>query len=249
MKRRLVVIPTYNEASNISALLERIFDAIYGCEVLVVDDGSPDHTAEICKNLQSKYQKLHIMERKSKEGIGSAYRAGFAWGLDRGFDEIIEMDADGSHQVDDLLRMIDVKSESSDVGLVIGSRWIKGGATENWSRGRELLSRVANRYVRVMLGMGVHDSTSGFRIYSDNALRKIDFNRIRSEGYSFQIEMTRAAHQSGTLIMEVPITFKERENGISKMSKAIVREAMFLVTAWGLKRLLPFKKSSKRTSK
>jgi dolichol-phosphate mannosyltransferase len=103
--------------------------------------------------------------------------------------------------------------------------------------------------VRVMLGMGVHDSTSGFRIYSDNALRKIDFNRIRSEGYSFQIEMTRAAHQSGTLIMEVPITFKERENGISKMSKAIVREAMFLVTAWGLKRLLPFKKSSKRTSK
>lgn len=241
MKRRLVVIPTYNEASNISVLLEKIFDSVYGCDVLVVDDGSPDRTAEICKNLQSKFKNLHLIERTSKQGIGSAYRAGFAWGLDRGFEELIEMDADGSHQVDDLLKMIDVKAESPEAGLVIGSRWVKGGATENWSKGRELLSRLANRYVRLMLGMGVHDATSGFRIYSADALQKIDFNRVRSEGYSFQIEMTRAAHKTGATILEVPITFKERENGVSKMSKEIVREAMFLVTVWGLKRLIPFR--------
>ena len=239
MKRRLVVIPTYNEASNISSLLERIFDEVYGCEVLVVDDGSPDRTGEICKNLQNKYPQLHLLERARKEGIGSAYRAGFAWGLARGFDEIIEMDADGSHQVADLLKMIDAKAETTDVGLVIGSRWIKGGATENWSRRRELLSRLANRYVRLMLGMGVHDSTSGFRIYSAEALKKVDFNRVRSEGYSFQIEMTRVIHKTRSKILEVPITFKERENGVSKMSKQIVREAMFLVTVWGFKRLIP----------
>lgn len=238
MKRRLVVIPTYNEAENLPYLLERIFDGVYGCEVLVVDDGSPDGTAAICKYLQSKFPQLHLLERNEKYGIGSAYREGFAWGLARGFHEIIEMDADGSHQIRDLNKMIDAKSDNPDVGLVIGSRWIKGGATENWSFGRELLSRVANRYVRFMLGMGIHDSTSGFRIYSSDVLNAIDFNRIRSEGYSFQIEMTRLVHKSGRRILEVPITFKERENGVSKMSKAIVREAMFLVTAWGMKRFL-----------
>lgn len=238
MKRRLVVIPTYNEAENIPTLLEQLFNQIYGCEVLVVDDGSPDSTAAICRGLRSEYPNLHLLERKHKSGIGSAYRAGFSWGLERGYDEFVEMDADGSHQVEDLLRMIDAKAENPNADLVIGSRWIKGGATQNWSRNRELLSRVANYYVRFMLGMGVNDSTSGFRIYSRDLLTQIDFNRIRSEGYSFQIEMTRLAHKTGRQIIEVPITFKERVNGVSKMSKAIVREAMFLVTAWGIKRFL-----------
>jgi dolichol-phosphate mannosyltransferase len=241
MKRRLVVIPTYNEAESIEALLEAIFDTVYGCEVLVVDDGSPDKTAEICKRLKEKHQHLHIMERTEKGGLGSAYRAGFAWALDREFEEIIEMDADGSHQVSDLMRMIDAKAQDPQVGLVIGSRWIKGGATQNWSKAREILSRVANRYVRIALGMGVHDSTSGFRIYSAATLRRINIDQIRSEGYSFQIEMTRAAKKTGAKILEVPITFKERENGVSKMSKKIVREAMFLVTVWGLKRVLRIK--------
>ena len=241
MKRRLVVIPTYNEAESIEALLEAIFDTVYGCEVLVVDDGSPDKTAEICKRLKVKHQHLHIMERTEKGGLGSAYRAGFAWALDREFEEIIEMDADGSHQVSDLMRMIDAKAQDPQVGLVIGSRWIKGGATQNWSKAREILSRVANRYVRIALGMGVHDSTSGFRIYSAATLRRINIDQIRSEGYSFQIEMTRAAKKTGAKILEVPITFKERENGVSKMSKKIVREAMFLVTVWGLKRVLRLK--------
>ncbi len=241
MKRRLVVIPTYNEAESIEALLNSIFDTVYGCEVLVIDDGSPDKTAEICKKLREKHQHLHLMERSEKSGLGSAYRDGFAWALDREFDEIIEMDADGSHQVADLMRMIDAVSRDPQAGLVIGSRWIKGGATQNWSKAREILSRAANRYVRIALGMGVHDSTSGFRIYSASTLRRINIDHIRSEGYSFQIEMTRAAKKTGAKIIEVPITFKERENGVSKMSKKIVFEAMFLVTAWGLKRVLRLK--------
>lgn len=238
MKRRLVVIPTYNEAESIEALLDSIFDTVYGCEVLVVDDGSPDRTAEICQTMRAKHQHLHLLERSEKGGLGSAYRAGFAWALDREFEEIIQMDADGSHQVSDLMKMIDAKAKDSQAGLIIGSRWTKNGATQNWSKAREILSRVANRYVRIALGMGIHDSTSGFRIYSAATLRRINIDQIRSEGYSFQIEMTRAAKKTGAKILEVPITFKERENGVSKMSKKIVWEAIGLVTIWGIKRLL-----------
>ena len=240
MTRRLVVIPTYNEAGSIKSLLELIFTSIPECEVMVVDDGSPDGTALICKEMREDNKRLHLIERPTKNGIGSAYRMAFVWALEQGFDEVIEMDADGSHQVSDLLRMIDVKTMNPEIDLVIGSRWIKGGKTVNWSRSREMLSRIANRYVRIMLGMGVNDSTAGFRIYSARILRKIDLSHIRSEGYSFQIEMTRAAYKAGVIIKEVPITFKERTNGVSKMSKRIVREAMFLVTVWGLKRALRF---------
>lgn len=238
MTRRLIVIPTYNEAGNIKSLIELLFASIPECEVLVVDDGSPDGTALICKAMRESNKRLHLIERPSKSGIGSAYRMAFVWALEQGFDDVIEMDADGSHQVSDLLRMIDVKTMSPEIDLVIGSRWIKGGRTINWSHSREILSRIANRYVRIMLGMGINDSTAGFRIYSSRILRKINFGHIRSEGYSFQIEMTRAAYRAGAVIKEVPITFKERTNGVSKMSKKIVREAMFLVTAWGIKRLI-----------
>ena len=147
------------------------------------------------------------------------------------------MDADLSHRVRDLKKMIDAKELQPNTDLVIGSRWISGGRTENWSKGRELLSRGANLYVRAMLGLGVKDSTAGFRIYSAAILRRLDFQSIKSEGYSFQIEMTRAVHKLGGKIIEVPITFRERENGVSKMSKNIIREAMILVTTWGLKRL------------
>ena len=241
MTRRLVVIPTYNEAGSIKSLIELIFTSIPECEVMVVDDGSPDGTALICKAMRDDNKHLHLIERPTKNGIGSAYRMAFVWALEQGFDEVIEMDADGSHQVSDLLRMIDVKTMNPEIDLVIGSRWIKGGKTVNWSRSREMLSRIANRYVRIMLGMGVNDSTAGFRIYSARILRKIDLSHIRSEGYSFQIEMTRAAYKAGAIIKEVPITFKERTNGVSKMSKRIVREAMFLVTVWGLKRALRVK--------
>ncbi|NCV77158.1 MAG: polyprenol monophosphomannose synthase, partial [Actinobacteria bacterium] len=193
MRNKLIIIPTYNEGKNAPFLIERIFKHIPEVSILVVDDGSPDGTAEICKALISKFPKLYVEERSKKLGLGSAYRFGFAWGLAREFDDLIEMDADLSHRVRDLAAMIAAKESQPDVGLVIGSRWIKGGSTINWSKGRELLSRSANFYVRLMLGMGVSDATAGFRIYSSELLRTIPLEEIRSEGYSFQIEMTRAA--------------------------------------------------------
>lgn len=234
--KRLIIIPTYNESINAPLLIQRIFRHIPQSSILVVDDGSPDGTAEIVESLQKELPNLHLMKRKEKSGLGSAYRSGFEWGLERGFDEMIEMDADMSHRVRDLAKMIFVKQKNPDVSLIIGSRWIKGGKTENWSSSRKLLSRTANLYVRFMLGMGVKDSTAGFRIYSSEILRKIDFITIKSEGYSFQIEMTRAVYKNGGNILEVPITFREREQGVSKMSRKIVKEAMTLVSVWGLVR-------------
>ena len=233
----LVVIPTFNEIENIEVLIPRIFKWIPGAEILIVDDGSPDGTAAKVRELQATYGKLYLIERETKSGLGSAYREGFAWGLQNGFTEIVEMDADLSHRVRDLAAMI--KAKEPGIDLVIGSRWLPGGAISNWSKGRELLSRSANRYVQIALGLGVKDATSGFRIYSAELLQKI--TDIASEGYSFQIEMTRAVRRLGGTIKEVPITFRERSSGVSKMSKAIVIEAMSLVTLWGLQRLLRLK--------
>ena len=241
MRNRLIIVPTYNELSNAPLLIRRIFKQIPNSDVLVVDDGSPDKTADAIRELQQEFPTLHLLEQKTKLGLGSAYRLGFAWGLERGYEELIEMDADLSHRVRDLKTMIDEKELQPNTDLVIGSRWIPGGKTENWSRGRELLSRAANLYVRAMVGLGVKDSTAGFRIYSASMLKRLNMESIKSEGYSFQIEMTRAVHKLGGKIIEVPITFRERENGVSKMSKKIVREAMFLVTIWGLKRFLRVK--------
>ena len=241
MRNRLIIVPTYNELANAPLLIRRIFKQIPNSDVLVVDDGSPDKTADAIRELQQEFPTLHLLERKTKLGLGSAYRLGFAWGLEQGYEELIEMDADLSHRVRDLKTMIDGKELQPNTDLVIGSRWIPGGRTENWSKGRELLSRAANLYVQAMLGLGVKDSTAGFRIYSAAILRRLDFQSIKSDGYSFQIEMTRAVHKLGGKIIEVPITFRERENGVSKMSKNIVREAMFLVTIWGLKRFLRVK--------
>jgi len=240
--KRLIIIPTYNELANAPILIERIFKNIPDAHILIIDDGSPDKTGEKIKELQSKYPStLFLLERARKSGLGSAYRTGFAWGLERGYEELIEMDADLSHRVRDLKKMIEAKEQQPNTDLVIGSRWLAGGRTENWSKSRELLSRAANLYVRAMLGMGVKDSTAGFRIYSSSILKKLNLEAIKSEGYSFQIEMTRAVHKLDGKIIEVPITFRERENGVSKMSKNIVREAMLLVTIWGLKRFLRVK--------
>ena len=241
MRNRLIIVPTYNELSNAPLLIRRIFKQIPNSDVLVVDDGSPDKTADAIRELQQEFPTLHLLERKTKLGLGSAYRLGFAWGLEQGYEELIEMDADLSHRVRDLKKMIDAKELQPNTDLVIGSRWIPGGKTENWSRGRELLSRAANLYVRAMVGLRVKDSTAGFRIYSASMLKRLNMESIKSEGYSFQIEMTRAVHKLDGKIIEVPITFRERENGVSKMSKKIVREAMFLVTIWGLKRFLRVK--------
>ena len=241
MQNRLIIVPTYNELTNAPLLIRRIFKQIPNSDVLVVDDGSPDKTGDAIRELQQEFPTLQLLERKTKLGLGSAYRLGFAWGLERGYEELIEMDADLSHRVRDLKKMIDEKELQPNTDLVIGSRWIPGGKTENWSRGRELLSRAANLYVRAMVGLGVRDSTAGFRIYSASMLKRLNMESIKSEGYSFQIEMTRAVHKLGGKIIEVPITFRERENGVSKMSKKIVGEAMILVTLWGLKRFLRVK--------
>ena len=241
MRNRLIIVPTYNELISAPLLVRRIFKHITNSDVLVVDDGSPDKTADAIRELQQEFPTLHLLERKTKSGLGSAYRLGFAWGLERGYEELIEMDADLSHRVRDLKKMIDEKELQPNTDLVIGSRWIPGGKTENWSKSRELLSRAANLYVRAMVGLGVKDSTAGFRIYSASMLKRLNMESIKSEGYSFQIEMTRAVHKLGGKIIEVPITFRERENGVSKMSKKIVGEAMILVTLWGLKRFLRVK--------
>lgn len=238
MTERILVIPTFNEAENLKVLIPRLFTHIPDISILVVDDASSDGTADLCRSLQDTYPRLHIENRNSKLGLGSAYRLGFQWSLDRGFEEIIEMDADLSHRVRDLSAMIHIKEENPGIDLIIGSRYVPGGGIENWPLQRELLSRLANLYVRLMLNMHVSDSTAGFRIYSAALLRKIDIHSVKSEGYSFQIEMTRAARRCGAEIQEVPIVFRERENGASKMSRRIVFESIWRVTIWGLLRLV-----------
>lgn len=236
--KRLIIIPTFNESENIKILIPRLMNYLPQVSILVIDDSSPDGTASIVEGLQKMYSSLYIERRAKKCGLGSAYRFGFRWGLEKGFEELIEMDADLSHRVRDLAKMIEFKDSNPQVGLVIGSRWAKGGATINWSKRREILSRTANFYVRLMLGTGVKDSTAGFRIYSADLLRRIELDSISSEGYSFQIEMTRAVTKVNGIVAEIPICFRERESGVSKMSGAIVREAMKLVTFWGIKRFL-----------
>ena len=228
MRKSLVVIPTYNEAESIVILLNQL--AKVDVDVLVIDDGSPDGTADICRA-----QGVEVVERAGKAGLGSAYRAGFAIALDRGYENIIEMDADGSHQVSDLILMM---AWIGSADLLIGSRWVADGQIRNWSKFREYLSKAANKYANVVLGLGVADTTAGFRIYSRELLKKMDIQTIASEGYCFQIEMTRRALARGGTIAEVPITFIEREHGVSKMSFGIALEAVLRITAWGFLRII-----------
>ena len=228
MRASLVVIPTYNESESISQILSALKPL--DCDVLVIDDGSPDGTAQIVRDLG-----VEVIERSGKLGLGSAYRTGFSIGLDRGYTYIIQMDADGSHQVSDLEKMMDW-IESAD--LLIGSRWIKDGGIANWSKFRQYLSKSANIYANLLLSLGVKDATAGFRIYSSAILKKMEISSIRSEGYCFQIEMTRRALSRGASVAEVPITFIERAHGVSKMSFTIALEAVVRITAWGALRLI-----------
>jgi dolichol-phosphate mannosyltransferase len=234
--RPLVIIPTYNEAENIERILRRIADSLPEAGVLVVDDGSPDGTGDLVKAVAAELPDVHLMARSGKSGLGSAYRAGFTWGLQQGYDALIEMDADFSHDPAVLPAILAPLSEGYD--LSIGSRYVKGGAIPNWARHRHLLSRGGNRYASMVLGLHVADSTAGFRAYSADIMRKLDLNVIRAEGYGFQIEMTYRAKQHGAAIVEVPITFVDRAAGESKMSSRIVFEALALVTWWGLGRIV-----------
>ena len=228
MRASLVVIPTYNEVESIG----KILDGLKGLDldVLVIDDGSPDGTAD-----QVRMHNVEVIEREGKQGLGSAYRTGFSIGIQRGYTYLIEMDADGSHQINDLQRMMEWIGSAD---LLIGSRWVADGGISNWSKFREYLSKSANRYANVLLSLGVKDTTSGFRIYTTELLKKMEISTIRSEGYCFQIEMTRRAIARGGSIAEVPITFIERTHGKSKMSFAIALEAVVRITAWGALRLI-----------
>ncbi len=234
--RPLVIIPTYNEAENIERMLHRIADSLPNAGILVVDDGSPDGTGDLVKAAAAELPDVHLLTRSEKSGLGSAYRAGFAWGLQHDYDALIEMDADFSHDPAALPDIVGPLSEGFD--LSIGSRYIKGGTIPNWARHRHLLSSGGNRYASVVLGLDVADSTAGFRAYSAGIMRKLDLNAIRAEGYGFQIEMTYRAKQHGAAIVEVPITFVDRAAGESKMSSRIVLEALALVTWWGMGRVV-----------
>ena len=233
----IALIPTYNEAESIPVLLSELSLLCQDFSFLVVDDGSPDGTADICEKLKFEVANLEILKRSKKSGLGSAYRDGYRYALEKNFDAIIQIDADGSHQVSDLPKLLSRFESDSNIDLVIGSRWIKGGSVLNWSKHREALSRLANIYSNLLLGLGVKDSTAGFRIYKTSAIKKLNLGNIKSEGYCFQIEMTREIKKIGGVISEVPITFVERQFGKSKMSGKIVVEAMLRVTYWGLLRI------------
>ncbi len=234
--RPLVVIPTYNEAENIERMLHRIHECRPDAGVLVVDDGSPDGTAALVQGVAAALPDVHLLARDGKSGLGSAYRAGFAWGLERGYDAFVEIDADFSHDPAALPSLLAPLAEGFDV--VIGSRYIEGGSIPNWAWHRHLLSRGGNTYASAVLGLGVADSTAGYRAYTERILRRLDLDRIRAEGYGFQIEMTYRARQHGAVITEVPISFVDRQAGESKMSSVIVIEALGLVTWWGLGRVV-----------
>ena len=228
MRASLVVIPTYNESESIGEILDGLREL--DVDVLVIDDGSPDGTADIVRS-----HKVEVVERAGKQGLGSAYRTGFSIAIERGYTYVIEMDADGSHQIKDLETMMEWIGSAD---LLIGSRWVSDGSIENWSKFREYLSKSANVYANLLLSLGVRDTTSGFRIYTSVLLKKMEIATIRSEGYCFQIEMTRRAISRGGSIAEVPITFIERTHGKSKMSFAIALEAVVRITAWGALRLI-----------
>lgn len=230
-----MVLPTYNESENIDNVLRRIRGALPDATVLVVDDGSPDGTAELAELVAKDLGGIEILRREGKSGLGSAYRAGFRWGLDHGYDACVEMDADLSHDPDALPGLVAPLDRGYE--LSVGSRYAPGGSIPNWAWHRRLLSRGGNVYASALLGLGVADSTSGFRAYAASVLRRIDLDDIRADGYGFQIEMTYEAKRVGAPIVEVPIRFVDRVEGESKMSMHIVVEAFALVTWWGIKRM------------
>jgi dolichol-phosphate mannosyltransferase len=204
------------------------------CDILVVDDGSPDGTAAAAQQLGTQLGQISILSRTSKEGLGSAYRAGFTWGLERNYDSFVEIDCDFSHDPNSLPKLLEAAITNE---VVIGSRYVQGGAIPSWSLPRLLLSRGGNKYASALLALRVSDATAGFRVYSKSALEKINYETVRADGYGFQIEMTYRARQGGASIIEVPISFTDRTRGESKMSSAIVVEALWLVTKWGTKRI------------
>ncbi len=231
LPRIVMVVPTYNEADNLAWILARLRAAEPEVDVLVVDDESPDGTGAIADTLAAEDAQVHVLHRSAKGGLGAAYLAGFAWALGQGYDVIGEMDADGSHQPEQLGRLINVIGEAD---LVIGSRWVPGGSVVNWPMRRVLLSRGGNHYVRLLLGIGVRDATAGFRLFRRSTLEKIDLSQVRSTGYVFQTDLVWRTLHCGLVVREVPIEFVERVRGESKMSTAVAGESLKSITTWGL---------------
>jgi glycosyltransferase involved in cell wall biosynthesis len=228
--RPLLCIPTYDERATVERVIAGVLAAAPEVEILVVDDGSPDGTADVVEVLAADEPRLHLLRRATKSGLGTAYRAGFAWGLERGYDAFGEMDADLSHDPADVPRLL-VALGNADV--VIGSRYVPGGGVVDWPRTRELLSRGGNHYVHLVTGLPVADATAGFRWYRRAVLTELDPATLTSEGYGFQIETTLRAWRAGFRVVEVPITFTERREGASKMSRDIVVEAVWRAAVWG----------------
>ncbi|MBQ2019751.1 MAG: polyprenol monophosphomannose synthase [Rikenellaceae bacterium] len=236
--RNLVLIPTYNERENVSAMIDKVFSLPVEFDILVIDDGSPDGTADIVRERQKDYpDRLHLLCRKGKLGLGTAYLAGFRWGLERDYDYIIEMDCDFSHNPDDLPRLVAAAEEGADV--VIGSRYVQGVNVVNWPMSRLLMSYCASIYVRTVTGMPVHDATAGFVCYSRRVLERMDLDKVEMKGYGFQIEMKYSAWKLGFKIREVSIIFIDRVLGQSKMSSSIFGEAFFGVMKLRLRKIKP----------
>jgi dolichol-phosphate mannosyltransferase len=230
-QRVLVIIPTYNERENIELIADRVLAAVPKADLLVVDDGSPDGTGKLAEAMAEANPRVNVLHRSGKAGLGAAYIAGFDWGLDAGYDVLVEMDADGSHAPEQLPRLL---AALATADVVLGSRWVPGGAVVDWPRRRELLSRGASLYSRMALGIDVRDATGGYRAYRREVLEGIDYAAVASEGYCFQIDLAWRALRGGYRLVEVPITFADRQRGESKMSGSIVREALWRVTEWGV---------------
>ncbi|MFI5983040.1 polyprenol monophosphomannose synthase [Streptomyces sp. NPDC098789] len=227
----LVIIPTYNEAENIGPIVARVRAAVPRAHVLVADDNSPDGTGKLADELAAVDEQVHVLHRKGKEGLGAAYLAGFAWGLERDYGVLVEMDADGSHQPEELPRLL---TALKGADLVLGSRWVPGGRVVNWPRHRVLLSRGGSTYSRLMLDVPIRDVTGGYRAFRRETLEGLGLEQVASAGYCFQVDLARRSVGAGFHVVEVPITFVEREFGDSKMSRDIVVEALWRVTQWGV---------------
>lgn len=229
--RVLVVVPTYDEVENLPLITRRLRTAVPNADLLVVDDNSPDGTGELADGLAAADPSVHVLHRAGKQGLGAAYLAGFAWAREHGYDVVVEMDADGSHAPEQLPRLL---AALEDADLVLGSRWVAGGEVVNWPRSREVLSRGGNLWTRVALGLPLKDATGGFRAYRREVLDKMATPAVASQGYCFQVDLAWQTWRAGYRVVEVPITFVERELGTSKMSRAIVLEALWRVTLWGV---------------
>jgi len=235
MHPTLVIMPTYNEVENVRHTVEAVLAAA-PVDLLIVDDNSPDGTGEVADILSNQYPAVHVLHHGAKAGLGAAYLAGFAWAAERDYAKVFEMDADGSHQPRYLPAMIAALDAGTD--MVVGSRWMPGSAVENWPLRREILSRGGNLYVRLLLGIGVKDATGGYRGFTRSALSRLDLTSVQSQGYCFQVDLLWRVLRAGLRVTEIPIVFREREHGYSKMSGGIIVEALWQVTRWGVRRLV-----------